>query len=207
MGDDPAAWEHLVEREPDQARLSALGAEGWELVTVRDVGGEARAYLKRPALSFRERVTLEQRDAYYGRQGAGAGVGATDEDRRSVILHPALKHLLASIGHTDYLTICDRGFPVPPAPPRIDLALVDDLPTVLDVLGAVLVEWSVDRVLITEEMVEVSPERVEALRALLGAIPLEVVAHLGLKRLAANGRATVRTGDTTPYANLILVGG
>ena len=127
--------------------------------------------------------------------------------KRGGILHPALAHLLASTGHTDYFTICDRGFPVPVGPERIDLALVDDLPTVLDVLRAVHAEWAIDRVLIAHEMVEVSPRRVEEVRALLGEVPLETVSHLELKRLGTTGRATVRTGDTTPYANVIVVSG
>ena len=127
--------------------------------------------------------------------------------KRGGILHPALAHLLASTGHTDYFTVCDSGFPVPIGPERIDLALVDDLPTVLDVLRAVHAEWAIDRLLITDEMIEVSPDRVAALRALLPDVPLEPVPHLELKRLAAAARATVRTGDTTPYANVIAVSG
>ena len=47
--------------------------------------------------------------------------------KRGGILHPALAHLLASTGHTDFFTVCDSGFPVPIGPERIDLALVDDL--------------------------------------------------------------------------------
>ena len=127
--------------------------------------------------------------------------------KRGGILNPALNHLLASTGHTDSITICDRGFPVPDGPERIDLALVDDIPTVLDVLRAVLAEWSIDRVLITEEMDEICPERVAALEALLGDVPLERVTHVELKRLAQRARATVRTGDTVPYANIIVVSG
>ena len=127
--------------------------------------------------------------------------------KRGGILNPALSHLLASTGHTDYFTICDRGFPVPDGPERIDLALTDGIPTVLDVLLAVHREWSIDRVLITHEMAEVSPERVAALRELLEGVPLEYVSHLELKRLAQGARATVRTGDTVPYANLIVVSG
>lgn len=125
----------------------------------------------------------------------------------SGILNPALNHLLASTGHTDYFTICDRGFPVPLGPERIDLALTDDLPSVLDVLRPVLSEWSADRVLIAAEMDEISPGRVAELRDLLGEIPLERVSHMELKRLAQSARATVRTGDTVPYANIIVVSG
>ncbi len=127
--------------------------------------------------------------------------------KRGGILHPALSHLLASTGHTDYFTVCDRGFPVPVGPERIDLALVDDLPTVLDVLRAVHAEWAIDRVLNTHEMIEVSPGRVDELGRLLGEVPLEPVSHLELKRLSATARATVRTGDTCPYANVIVVSG
>src|SRR6188768_3060265 len=104
--------------------------------------------------------------------------------KRGGILNPSLSHLLASTGHTDYFTVCDRGFPVPEGPERIDLALVDDIPTVLDVLRAVYREWSIDRVLITHEMADVSPERVDKIRELLGDVPLERVSHLELKRLA-----------------------
>ena len=127
--------------------------------------------------------------------------------KRGGILHPALGHLLASMGHTDYFTVCDRGFPVPEGPERIDLALVDGIPTVLDVLRAVHGEWAIDRVLITEEMAEVSSERVRELRELLGDVPLERVSHLELKRMARGARGTVRTGDTVAYANVIVVSG
>jgi D-ribose pyranase len=127
--------------------------------------------------------------------------------KRGGILNPTLSHLLASTGHTDYFTVCDRGFPVPDGPERIDLALVDDIPTVLDVLTAVNAEWSLDRVLIAHEMVAISPDRVAEMRALLRDIPFERVSHGQLKRLAQSARATVRTGDTVPYANIIVVSG
>lgn len=127
--------------------------------------------------------------------------------KKSGILHPGINLLLSSTGHTDYFTICDRGFPVPDGPTRIDLALIEGIPSVLDVLRAINAEYHIDRVLITDEMAEVSPDRVAALRALLGEIPLESIPHLELKRLSATGKATIRTGDTVPYANIIVVSG
>ena len=126
----------------------------------------------------------------------------------SGILNPDLCHLLASSGHTDYFTISDRGFPVPEGPERIDLALVDGIPTVLDVLRAVHREWAIDRVVIASEMDLASPERVRELSELLGPeIPLQRMSHLELKRLSATGKATVRTGDMAPYANIVVVSG
>lgn len=68
------AWEYRVHRgELSQARLDGLGREGWELVAVGDQPGGTTAYLKRPALGFKERVTLEQRERYARSQGYELG--------------------------------------------------------------------------------------------------------------------------------------
>jgi len=127
--------------------------------------------------------------------------------KKGGIYHPAINHLLSSAGHTDYFTVCDRGFPVPVGPERIDLALTDDIPTVLDVVRAVQADFHIDRVLIANEAVTVSPARVDELRALLAPIPLLTIDHLELKQLSREGRATIRTADTVPYANIIIVSG
>src|SRR5690242_15789284 len=127
--------------------------------------------------------------------------------KRSGILHPAISELLAATGHTDYITICDRGFPVPDGPRRIDLALVDGIPTVLDVLRAVAAEWTLDRVIITQEMTEISPQHVAAIRAIVGDVPLDVRSHLELKHRSRTARGTIRTGDTTPWGNILIVSG
>ncbi len=127
--------------------------------------------------------------------------------KKGGILHPEICKLLAAAGHTDYITICDRGFPVPEGPSRIDLALVDNIPTVLDVLRAVAAEWTLDRVIIAQEMTEVSPQHVEAIRAIVGDVPLDVRPHLELKHLSRTARGTIRTGDTTPWGNILIVSG
>ena len=127
--------------------------------------------------------------------------------KRGGILQPAIAHLLASSGHTDYFTVCDRGFPVPPGPERIDLALVDGIPTVMDVVRAIMPEFQFDRVLIAEEALTSSVAFVSELRALLGPVPLVTVPHLELKETAASGRATIRTADTAAYGNIVIVSG
>lgn len=127
--------------------------------------------------------------------------------KRGGILHPGVNHLLASTGHTDVITVCDRGFPVPLGPERIDLALTDDLPRVLDVLRLIDAEFEIDRIIVAEEALRFSVEYVEELRALRPGMRVDTVPHLELKRLATRSRATIRTGDTTPYANILIVSG
>ncbi|HEV2128651.1 MAG TPA: hypothetical protein VGR22_08545 [Thermomicrobiales bacterium] len=57
----PIAWEYHLEPAAvlDADRLNALGREAWELATL--VPSTEQAIFKRPALDYRERITLEQR--------------------------------------------------------------------------------------------------------------------------------------------------
>jgi D-ribose pyranase len=123
------------------------------------------------------------------------------------ILHPTLNRILSETGHTDILTICDRGFPVPPGPERLDLALIDDIPTVMDVLAAIEANFSIDRVIITEEMEQVSPKRVEELTRRFPHLYFEAVSHQRFKEICPESRAIIRTGDTVSYANMMIISG
>jgi D-ribose pyranase len=127
--------------------------------------------------------------------------------KKGGILHPALCRILAETGHTDLLTICDRGFPVPPGPERLDLALTDDIPTVLDVLRAVDREFVIDQIIVTEEMKLASPDRYAQLAAEFSHLTFRVVPHQRFKDICVESRAVIRTGDTVPYANVMIVSG
>jgi D-ribose pyranase len=127
--------------------------------------------------------------------------------KRGGILHPGLNRVLSETGHTDILTICDRGFPVPSGPERLDLALVDDLPTVVDVLSAIHAEFVIDCVIVTEEMAQASPERFEALQTAFSDLRFMIVTHARFKEICPESRAVIRTGDTAPYANVMIVSG
>jgi D-ribose pyranase len=193
------AWEYWREDE-GSADLARLGAEGWELCAA--VGHTL--YFKRPALSLQERIALEQRAEVLG---SGLPLGAHDrppEEARPRLLHPGLRAALASVGHTDLILVADRGFPVPPEVPRIDLALTDDVPTVLQVLRCVAGEVRLDRVLVAEEATRVSPAYLEALRGAFPSVPCETMPHLRFKSIARTARVAVRTGDATPYANVLV---
>jgi D-ribose pyranase len=46
-----------------------------------------------------------------------------------------------------------------------------------------------------------------ALLDALGDIPIEVVSHESFKARTSDAKAVVRTGEFTPYANVILIAG
>lgn len=123
------------------------------------------------------------------------------------ILNQPVSSVIAGMGHMDSVVIADAGLPVPPETQRIDLALTRGVPSFLETLRVILTEMQVERVLIAEEMIEVSPALYEAMREAIGDIPIETVTHEVLKERTHSARAVIRTGEFTPYANVVLVGG
>ncbi len=127
--------------------------------------------------------------------------------KKTGILNQPISSVIAGLGHMDTLVIADAGLPIPPETQRIDLALTEGIPTFLDTLRVVLTEMQVEQAVVAEEMLGVSPKVYEAVKELLGDVPIETVTHLIFKEQTRSARAVVRTGEFTPYANVILVAG
>ena len=127
--------------------------------------------------------------------------------KKTGILNKDISEVVAALGHTDTLVIADAGLPIPVETRRIDLALTAGIPTFLDTLRAVLVEMYVEEAIVAEEMIEVSPKVYEAIKEIVGDVPIKTVTHLIFKEQIRSARAVIRTGEFTPYANVILVAG
>ncbi len=124
---------------------------------------------------------------------------------KSGILHPQLNALLARVRHTNTLVIADRAFPFWPNVETIDLALVDDVPRVPDVLRAILSNWQCGRIRMASEFREFNPAEVhQSLLLLTGKIPIVWESHEQFKLHVPAAIGLIRTGDSTPYANMIL---
>ena len=116
------------------------------------------------------------------------------------ILNPHLLSLLARVRHTNTLVLADRGFPFWPLVETIDLSLTDDIPTVPQVLQAILAYWTPGRVWMAEEFRFRSNSA--SLERLTGPILYEP--HTSFKLRVPSAVGLIRTGDTTQYANMIL---
>ncbi len=127
--------------------------------------------------------------------------------KKQGILNPQLSHVIAELGHTDALVIADAGLPIPAGVERIDLALVGGIPSFMDVLNAILGEMQVERATLAREMQAKSPQLYAQVGSTMKHCPLSEVPHEEFKSLTARARAIVRTGEFTPYANIILYSG
>ena len=127
--------------------------------------------------------------------------------KKTGILNPNICRVIASLGHTDYLVICDAGFPCPPNVERIDLTLLPGIPAFLDVLKAVTDEMAVEKIILAQETSQVSPDLYRQIREMLPGIPEMRPPHVEFKQHAARARAVIRTAEFTSYANIILQAG
>ena len=124
------------------------------------------------------------------------------------ILNPNLLSLLARVRHTNTLVIADRGFPFWPGVETIDLALVDDIPRVLDVLQAIRPNFVVGQAWMAEEFLRHNDEATRARFAkALAGVTLAHEPHAEFKRRVPSAIGLIRTGDTVQYANVILESG
>lgn len=121
------------------------------------------------------------------------------------ILNPQILSLLARVRHTNTLVIADRGFPFWPQIETVDISLVDGVPRVLDVLKALQGNYVAGRAFMAEEFrAENTTETRNAFEAALNGVPTLYEAHVEFKKRVPGAIGLIRTGDTVPYANVIL---
>lgn len=123
------------------------------------------------------------------------------------ILNGQLSRVISETGHTDTIVVSDAGLPIPLGVERVDLALRQGVPPFLDVLDAVIAELKVEGIALSEEIREVSPRMLDDITSRFPDLTPVFVPHTELKRRTLSARAVVRSGEFTPYANVVLTAG
>ena len=119
------------------------------------------------------------------------------------ILNARLAGILAGFGHVELLVVADAGLPVPAGVELLDLALVAGVPSFPVALGAVLDRLVVEAAVVASELEPRNPAVFAVTTHLLGGIPTRRVSHAELREMTLRARLAVRTGECTPYANVV----
>ena len=135
--------------------------------------------------------------------------------KKTSLLNSELSFLVATLGHTDEITIGDAGLPIPEEVSRIDLALTHGVPGFIQTVETILKESQIEGVIIANETKDVSPELhgqlvecIEKDSKKTGKnITITYVSHEEFKERTHSSKAVVRTGECTPYANVIFQAG
>ena len=127
---------------------------------------------------------------------------------QSGILNPHVLDLVARIRHTNTLVISDWAFPFWPQIETVDISLTHGIPTVLDVLDLLKQNFKIGRIWQAEEFTTSnSAETIARFDSSFAEIPDLAVArlpHIDFKKQVPQAIGLIRTGDPTPYGNIIL---
>ncbi len=128
--------------------------------------------------------------------------------KRNGIINADISRVLSYMGHTDTLAVGDCGLPIPEETERIDLSLKLGVPSFMEVLREVANEMKIEKIVLAEEIREQNPHILQEILALVREMDtecgIEYISHTELKARTKVCKAVIRTGETTPYANIIL---
>lgn len=126
--------------------------------------------------------------------------------KKNGILNSQIARVLSTLRHTDQIVIGDAGLPVPNGVEEIDIALKLGVPTFIEVLEELLKDMKIEKVILADEIKTENSDQLQDVMKLIqlddGAI--DFVSHEHFKELTANTKVIIRTGEMTPYSNIIL---
>jgi len=125
--------------------------------------------------------------------------------KKGGILNPQLNRIISEMGHGDMLIIADVGLPIPREVERIDLVLKCGTPSFKEVLQAVFSELQIEEAYVAKEIKEKNPQTLNLISSIIEEV--KFISHEELKELSKQARAIIRTGECSPYANIILISG
>ncbi|MEW6157394.1 MAG: RbsD/FucU family protein [Verrucomicrobiota bacterium] len=122
------------------------------------------------------------------------------------LINPHVLSLVSRVRHTNMLVIADAAFPFWPQIETVDLSLVKGIPTVLEVLEPILAHWKCGTIFMAKEFLDHNDRRTRnAFVKACEGVELKFEPHLDFKKRVPHAIGLIRTGDTTPYGNMILV--
>lgn len=119
------------------------------------------------------------------------------------ILNSEISKRLSDLGHTDLIAIGDCGLPID-SDKKIDLALKLGEPKFIDVLEVLLEDFGCEHYILASEIKEKNPDQEAAIKNLLAGVSSEYISHEDFKKKLDEVKFVIRTGESTPYSNIIL---
>jgi len=127
--------------------------------------------------------------------------------KKTTLLNSQICEVISKMGHKDMLAIGDCGLPIPDCTKRIDIALIKNIPGFIETLKSVLTELEIEEVILAKETFDLSPDIFNEIKRIVGDVKITFITHEELKLELKECKAVIRTGEQTPYANIILKSG
>lgn len=127
--------------------------------------------------------------------------------KKSGIINVELSRLIAGLGHTDKFIICDGGLPLPWDMHIVDLALCGGIPSFNQVFDAVINEVATEYYYLSEDIQAKNPEILKHIQVGMSGVAHEFIKHCDFKEMSKSVKFAIRTGEFTPFANVIITAG
>lgn len=127
--------------------------------------------------------------------------------RKGNLLNSSILEVISKMGHTDEIVIADAGLPIPDGVKRIDIALMPGTPSFLQVLNVLLENFICETAILASEINNHNAEVKSEATKLLKEVPITYISHEEFKVRCKQAKAVIRTGECSPYANIILSSG
>ncbi|MGG1663134.1 D-ribose pyranase [Brevibacillus sp. NRS-1366] len=128
--------------------------------------------------------------------------------KKGMLLNRELNEVIASMGHLDYLIVCDAGFPIPNDVKRIDLALKKDVPDLETVLSLIADDFVAEKIYVAQEVETNNAPLFQKVQRIFPGVEIGTMEHQTiLSEMARKAKAIVRTGAFDPWGNIILQSG
>lgn len=127
--------------------------------------------------------------------------------KKDRLLNPNIISEIAALGHTEYLCIADCGLPIPKDVKIVDVSITAGIPSFMEVLSSVNEELVTESYIVASEIDDVNPKLMKDIENTLKGLPVKKVPHDKFKELVKESKCVIRTGETSSYANILLVGG
>lgn len=125
--------------------------------------------------------------------------------KKKGILNAELMNALTGLGHTDSCVICDTGFPIPKGARVIDLTLIAGIPTFRQTLNAVLREINIEKITVFDNLLEANPDTYNYIHSIFKKQEKSYLNMAGFIEESRAAKVFIRTGETAPCSNIILV--
>ncbi len=126
--------------------------------------------------------------------------------QRHGILNSHIAKVLADLGHTDTICIADCGLPVPEGVQKIDLALDFGVPSFEQVVSIIAEHMKAEAIHVAKEIKDYNPKTHDFLESTFPSDQFEWIttSHDAFKEATKQCKCIIRTGEVSPYANIIL---
>ncbi|AGA66691.1 D-ribose pyranase [Brachyspira pilosicoli] len=124
--------------------------------------------------------------------------------KKNGIINTNISETLSNMRHTDSICISDLGLPCPDNVKYIDISLKIGFPSFIDVLEEVYKDLKIEHIILAEEIKNHNKDVHEKILKIFNGVSIEYVSHNDFKKKTQNCKAIIRSGEATPYANIIL---